>query len=278
MENSNREFSWVGSQGDFVDHISVQQINHISIGRFGGNSTAGQYKNEDGCLVWVDRDRNWEFAVMLDAHNSAESAELVIKQFMNYKTTIENLLSSTHTQAFKVIQQTIVNMFQDESFLLDCQKVSGETACLIVVRMDKYIWWFSIGDCISYVFHPELAKLGQYQLNQRQFFEWVGQVNTFELVIPCYSSGVRELRKGLNRILLTTDGLVECPNEPFSNPIDVYNVMKNHELHHGVKSLLSTIKENNVRDSTTIISWDVTIDRDVTIPSDDPDFIGGKKS
>ncbi|WP_026907321.1 protein phosphatase 2C domain-containing protein [Paucisalibacillus globulus] len=279
MENANSEFSWVGSQENFVDNISIQHLNHISIGLFGGNSTAGQFKNEDGCLVWGDRERKWEFAVILDAHNSAESTELVIRQFMKYKETIENLLSCTCAHALKEIQQTILHLFQEKKFLSECRKIKGETACLILLRMGKYVWWFSIGDCISYVFHPELAKLGQYQLNQRQFFEWVGQVNTFDQVVPCYSSGVRELRNGLNRILLTTDGLVECPNEPFSNPIDVYNVMMNHELSHGVKTLLGTIKENNVRDSTTIISWDVTIDKDVTIPSNDPDLLlGGKKS
>ena len=278
MENANSEYSWVGSQEDFVDNISIQHLNHISIGRFGGNSASGQYKNEDGCLVWIDRERKWEFAVILDAHNSAESAELVIHQLLKYKETMENLLSCTYVHALKEIKQIILHLFQEKEFLSECCKVKGETACLIVLRMDKYIWWFSIGDCISYVFHPELAKLGQYQLNQRQFFEWVGQVNTFDQVVPCYSSGIRELRNGLNRILLTTDGLVECPNVPFSNPLDVYHVMTNFKIDHGVKILLRTIKENDVRDSTTIIAWDVTIAKDVTRPSDDSDFFNGGNS
>ncbi|MBP3041408.1 protein phosphatase 2C domain-containing protein [Bacillaceae bacterium Marseille-Q3522] len=161
-----------------------------------------------------------------------------------------------------------INLFQEEQFLSDCRNVKGETACLIVLRKDKYVWWFSIGDCLSYLFHPELAKLGQYQINQRQFYEWVGQVNTFEQVIPCYSSGIRELRKGLNRIFLTTDGLIECPNEPFSSPNEIYNVMRSHQMDNSILTILQSIKENNVRDSTTIISWDVNITKEVTIPSD----------
>lgn len=64
------------------------------------------------------------------------------------------------------------------------------------------------------LFHLELANLGQYQVNRRQFYEWIGQANTFDQMVPCYSRGIRELRKGINRVLLTTDGLVECPNEP----------------------------------------------------------------
>jgi serine/threonine protein phosphatase PrpC len=270
MVNSISEFSWVGSQEHCVDTINIQNINHISVGRFGGNSTAGQYKNEDGCLIWAEQRQKWEFAIILDAHYSAESAELVEAQFLTYKTTIQNLLSKPYDQALKEIEQTILRLFQEEEFLVNCRNVKGETACLVVLRINKYVWWFSIGDCMSYLFHPELKQLGQFQINQRQFFEWVGQVNTFEQNIPCYSSGFRELRKGLNRIVLTTDGLVECPNEPFSSPNDIYQVMMNHDLNLGVKTLLETIQENDVRDSTTIIAWDVNITEDVTRPSDDP--------
>ena len=49
MTNSIREFSWIGSQTNFVDIIDINNVNQLSIGRFGGNSVAGQYKNEDGC-------------------------------------------------------------------------------------------------------------------------------------------------------------------------------------------------------------------------------------
>mgnify|MGYP006397588321 FL=1 len=160
-------------------------------------------------------------------------------------------------------------MFQEEQFISDCRKVKGETACLIVLRKDKYVRWFSIGDCLSFIFHSEFANLGQYQINQRQFYEWVGQVNTFEQTVPCYSSGIRELRNGINRIFLTTDGLVECPNVPFSNPKEIYNVMKKHQINDGITELLQTIKKNNVRDSTTIVSWDVNLTSDVTKPSDE---------
>ena len=33
-------------------------------------------KNEDGALVWSNGD--WEFAAILDGHNSAESVDLVV--------------------------------------------------------------------------------------------------------------------------------------------------------------------------------------------------------
>lgn len=268
MATSIKELSWVGSQTNFVDTINITEINHISIGRFGGNSKAGQYKNEDGCLIWLNEQEGWELAVILDAHNSAQSAALVLKQFSKWKREIQQVLSISYDKTFKRLYATIVSLFQEETFLSDCKTVQGETACLIVIRKDKYIWWFSVGDCLSFVFHPEFSNLGQYQLNQRQFFEWIGQVNTFEQVVPCYSTGIRELRKGINRIFLTTDGLMECPNEPFSSPKEIYNVMCYQNTNDGMLTLLKTIKANNVRDSTTIISWDIKITEEVTIPSD----------
>lgn len=265
LNNNISEFSWVGSQSSFVDSINISMINHISIGRFGGNSKAGQYKNEDGCLVWADE--SWEFAVILDAHNSAESAELVLEQFLKWKTEIQEILSLSYEQTFKRLTGTLLTLFQEETFLSDCRTVKGETACLVVLRKEKYLYWFSIGDCLSFVFHSELADLGQYQLNQRQFYEWVGEVNTFDQVVPCYSSGIRELRQGINRVFLTTDGLVECPNEPFSDSKDIYEMMSSHEIGEGIKLLLQSIAFNNVRDSTTIISWDVNIADVVSKPS-----------
>jgi len=80
MNNDTEYFSWVGNQETFVDHPNVKLLNHIVVGRYGGNSEAGQYKNEDGCLVWSNEKNDWEFVILLDAHNSSESAELILQQ------------------------------------------------------------------------------------------------------------------------------------------------------------------------------------------------------
>ena len=158
-------------------------------------------------------------------------------------------------------------MFQSEDFLLACRNVTGETACLIVARKDQYVWWLSVGDCILFLFHQELAALGQYQLNQRQFYEWIGQVNTFEQEVPCYSVGIRELRKGENRLFLTTDGLIECPNGHYTNPNNIYHTFINSNDEKSIRSMLDKIKENGVKDSTTIVSWKVDISKEATKPS-----------
>lgn len=263
-------FSWVGSEDDFVDQPNVLQLNHIVVGRHGGNSTAGQSKNEDGCLVWFSREEDWELSVVLDAHHSAESAEVVLELFRQEESVIRRLLALPVVHhAFRGLEEKLLNMFQSEDFLATCRKVKGETACLIAARKGAYVWWLSVGDCLLYLFHPELARMGQYQLNQRQFYEWVGQVNTFEQEVPCYTSGSRQLRKGENRLFLTTDGLVECPGAPYSDPSQIAQAFDGGvPAADAVHFLLETIRQNGVRDSTTLITWDIKVTRDAVQPSD----------
>ena len=268
MNNSILEFSWVGGEENFVDQPSTLQLHHLIVGRYGGNSDAGQYKNEDGCLIWVNQEEDWEFAILLDAHHTSESAEIIREEFNTEKPQIHYLLSlATTQQTFKRLESKILNMFQSNKFLSACRNIKGETACLIVVRKDKYVWWFSVGDCIFYLFHQDLAALGQYQLNQRQFYEWIGQINTFEQEVPCYSVGRKELRKGDNRLFLTTDGLIECPNEPYTNPFNIYQSFNNSNDEESILSILENIKENGVKDSTTIVSWKIAISKESTKPS-----------
>lgn len=261
------EFSWVGSQESFVDNISVEEFGSVAVGRYGGNSAAGQYKNEDGCLLLADALEDWEFVILLDAHNSAESAELILSVFEQKKHEILDLIALQSEQAFRGLEDWVLNLFQSEDFLAECRKVTGETACLMMARKGKYIWWLSVGDCLLFLHHEELAAFGQYQVNQRHFYEWIGQVNTFEMAVPCYSTGRKELRKGMNHLLLTTDGLIECPGEPYANPQKLFEVFANNANQDGVWTLLKRIQENNVRDSTTILSWMVEIFEAAALPS-----------
>ena len=263
------KFSWVGSEKHFVDIPNIEQVNNLTIGRFGGNSSAGQYKNEDGCIVWSNEEQDWEFVVLLDAHNSAESAELVINTITEEEQNLTTIFNMPLPESFNQLDKYIIHIFQNPLFLARCREIQGETACLIVLRKDKYVWWFSVGDCILHLFHPELAKMDQYLLNQRNFYEWIGQVNTFELDVPCYSTGRRELRKGKNHLFLTTDGLTECPNGNFHNAIEIMKVFDNAKSHQdSVQNLLKEIEEKGVRDSTTIISWVVNVERNASEPSD----------
>ncbi|MGI2328329.1 protein phosphatase 2C domain-containing protein [Planococcus sp. YIM B11945] len=268
MGKNEKAFSWVGSQELFVDQADIQQIHNIVIGRFGGNSSAGQSKNEDGCLIWLDEENDWEFAMVLDAHNTAESAEKVVGQFEQYGAEVKNLLNEPlHSAFFRKLEEQVLAIFQSEEFLQVCRQTQGETACMIVVRKGKYVWWLSVGDCLLYLFHKELAEMGQYELNQRHFYEWVGQVNTFDQLVPCFSTGTAELRTGKNQLFVTTDGLIECPGEPFTDPEQLAGAFDRAPHAAAVESLLETIQKYNVRDSTTIVSWQVVVKEKATRPS-----------
>jgi serine/threonine protein phosphatase PrpC len=268
MEKKAKDFSWVGSERSFVDEPNLHQVGPIIVGRFGGNSHTGQYKNEDACLVWVNEDEDWEFVMVLDAHNTAESAKLAVDEVEKNESHIKDFLKAPLTFSyFRNLEERILSIFQNEEFREACRKVQGETACMIVARKGKFVWWLSIGDCVLYLFHQELAAMGQFQLNQRHFYEWVGQVNTFDLPVPCFSSGIKELRKGENRLLVTTDGLIECPGEPYSDPQNLAEVITDNPHSAAIESLLKTIQEKGVRDSTTIVSWKVNMREKATMPS-----------
>lgn len=264
----HHELKWVGNENTFIDKLDVAEVGRVTIGRFGGNSAAGSYKNEDGCLVWTNEDENWEFTMILDGHKTAQSVELVIGHFVNMKNDITSALTGFAGPALKKMDSLVLDILQEPQFMEACRKTTGETACLIVVRKDKYLWWFSVGDCMVQLFHPELMALGERQLVQRSFYEWIGEVNTFELPVPCYSTGKKEMRQGLNLIFMTTDGLTECPSVPFEDPATIQTVLFENGINEGVQKLLYEVKENSVRDSTTIIAWSIEIEETASMPSD----------
>ncbi|PEP48812.1 PP2C family serine/threonine-protein phosphatase [Bacillus pseudomycoides] len=270
---NNTQSSWVGSDEMCLGEISVKQYGDIVLGRYGGNTSAGAKKNEDGAFVWSNGD--WEFAMILDGHNSAESVALVVHTIQNDYENIKVLLEEPIEIAFRSVENHILTLFQSNSFQQACQQVKGETACLICVRKENYIWWFSIGDCLVYVFHEELHKLGQYMLNQRHFYEWIGNVNTFSLPVPCYSSGARELRTGRNRIVMVTDGVLEYGERRYENPIYLYkDIYENKvKLTECIQNVLEHVHHQLGRDSATIISWDYDNRVYATYPSDQPEKI-----
>ena len=120
--------SWVGSEKDFVDERDVRWINRVVVGRFGGNSSAGQTKNEDGCVIWQHED--WEFAAILDAHKSAESAELVIDTLEQHKEDFVEILEMKGSLDFKCLEVKLLEIFQSEQFLDKCRRVTGETTVI----------------------------------------------------------------------------------------------------------------------------------------------------
>lgn len=255
--------SWTGSKSSYLDLPTIEFYKHIMIGKYGGNTSAGASKNEDGLLIWCNPKNNWEFVVLLDAHVSSESAELIIDTLTSEKESILMLLESSVEKLFEDIEKRILAIFNSKSFLNACREVNGETSCLICVRRDNYLWWFSVGDCMLYLFHPELAQLGQTLLNQRNFYEWIGRVNTFEQQVPCYSSGRRELRTGFNNIIMITDGFLQ--SECGMNTL--YSTFQEGD-YANAESFLRELHNKQIIDSTSFIGWRVDNIKSASIPSD----------
>lgn len=262
----SHQLSWVGSMYPYLDEPTCTEVGNVSVGRFGGKTSAGQNKNEDGCLVWTGVD--WEFAVLLDAHKTASSAALILDEVERYHSMLTNILKKKTQEAVSELREAVVGLFQNATFKQKCREVEGETACLIVVRKDKYLWWFSVGDCLLLLIHPELEALGESVQNHRSFYEWIGEVNTFDTIVPCYSTGTKELRKGDNLIFLTTDGLLECPHTNLHFLDQIVARMKGKSVKEDVQQLLKEVEGKGVRDSTTIVAWKINIVEDGVMPSD----------
>jgi hypothetical protein len=253
---------WLGEDEPHLDSPHAFVTDRIVLGVYGGNTRSGANKNEDAALVITDADGQWEFSVIVDAHFSAESARLVIDVVEAELPTITRLLDeSSLASTFREIEQHLVDRFTSLDVRFRAQQVQGEASCLICARKGWFVWWMSIGDCVAYVLHPRLASLGQYALNQRTFFEWVGSRNTFELPVPSYASGVRALQEGMNVICLVTDGVFEADDNPSARDTRIYRTLTAPGseavtgLQGQVQELLNHVHQAQGRDSGTVIAW-----------------------
>ncbi len=129
----------------------------------------------------------------------------------------------------------------------------------------------SVAHCVC-GFHPGFT-LGQYALNQRSFFEWIGRANTFALPVPSYASGIRELRQGWNSIVLITDGLLEHGTRVFVDPQTFYTWFTQGQpgsladLEANVERAVRRIHREHGRDSATVIAWSWENQREVSQPT-----------
>ncbi len=127
-------FRWVGSEEAYLNQPTMAECGSIVIGRYGGRTEAGAHKNEDGALVWCDAAGAWEFAALLDAHYSAESAELILATLEAERPRLLAALALPVTSAFRALQEALLAIFMDEDFRAQCREVYGEASCLFVAR------------------------------------------------------------------------------------------------------------------------------------------------
>lgn len=258
-----RTFRWGGGGELFLDAPTVTTCGGVVVGRYGGRTAAGADKNEDGALVWAADDGRWEFAAVIDAHFSAQAAALILDTLTAERDPLLAALDRPIGEAFAAVQARLVGAFASAEVRERCRAVVGEASCFFAARKGDYLWWLAIGDCVGYLLHPALARFGEVALNQRRFYEWVGHVNTFDLPVPCFTSGVRQLPPGLSRIVLLTDGVLECPGVAYSDPRWLYDTFYGAQpaaagpevIARAVDGVLGDVHRHGGRDSATIVAW-----------------------
>ncbi|WP_138494982.1 protein phosphatase 2C domain-containing protein [Paenibacillus pinistramenti] len=261
------EYEWIGRVQPFLDEVSVTAGGNVHIGHFGGSSINGAQKNEDALFILQNEENSWTFCALLDAHNSSQSAELIIRLLNDNKDDLISIFNSNN--AFLELEPYFLNKVMDAEFKDKCRNLTGETSCLFCFQRGAYLWWFSIGDCMALLFHPDLAKFNQYGLNQRQFYEWVGQVNTFDLSVPCYTAGRRQLRQGTNYIVLLTDGVLDTDDEFYSDYRNLYNaIVQGEDAEAGLRSIFDHLVKESARDSATLVCWKYLNKEQAQSPSD----------
>lgn len=242
-------FTWLGAEIPHLDEVAVSRCGPVIFGSFGGSTTAGQTKNEDSALVWSGVDG--EFAALLDAHGSADSARTVMEILDDHRSNLIALLNRGDLWA---LNASIIDILTSSSTARRFEAVRGETSLLVCARWRNYLSWLSVGDNLVYVLHPDFERLGQVALNSRQFFEWVGASNSLSLDIPAYSQGVRVLRWGTSEIIMVTDGLLEFPTSLFAEPRNVYRHFR--PLSESVVlDALEAVRHAQGRDSSTVLAW-----------------------
>jgi len=268
LVTDNNRLYWLGNEDMSLNKHTIRICGEITLGYYGGNSDSGAYKNEDGALMLCSSDNAWRFALLLDAHATSESANLVLETIKKEQYHLEQILDMPIQNVFTQLHKFFFDIFNSKEFKEKCKYIKGQTACLIVAQKEQYLWWMSIGDNLVYLFHPELIALNQFALNQRQFYEWVGKVNTFDLDIPCYTTGTRLLREGQNYIYLLTDGVLECGNRTFENGKQLCEMLTfDSSISQNISRVFNEVHKQKGRDSATIIGWSYLNNHDAPKPT-----------
>lgn len=245
-------YAWSGGREPCLDTPRVETIGRVTIGRYGGNTGFGAKKNEDAALVWTGAD--WVFAVVLDAHASSQSADAVLALLDANRAGLTALMGRPEPAHVIEVQAAVTRLLLAAGERM--AQVRGETACLVCYQHGKYLMWLSIGDNQLYLLHPDLQRLGQFTLTVRNYFEWIGERSSLALDVPCFSTGIRELRQGINTIAMVTDGLLEAGDRPFDDPARVSReLLSPAGLSGSISSMLAEVHRLGGTDSATVIAW-----------------------
>ena len=241
---------WIGGDDTFLDRPDATAVGRLMLGRYGGRRDAGARKNEDAALLVEGSD--WELAVVADAHAGGDSSAFVV-ELLESSNELHRILGLPGPTALSALQAEVIAQLLSA----DTSHLTGETAVIVVARKGGFVSWLSVGDCVAYALHPDLARLGQHALNQRSFYEWFGRVDSLRLDIPCHASGVHALRPGRTRIVLVTDGLLEFGEKRYGDGARLHADLYDGDLGEAVHQLMRAVHDGRGVDSATVVAWDV---------------------
>jgi serine/threonine protein phosphatase PrpC len=257
---------WNGNIATYIDKINIFKTAGVVHGCFGGSSESDACHNEDGYWTIVEKD-NFVISVIFDAHATNESVIYITNALKKKQEALLDAAKLGLKESFKVVSHIIHDMLFDVDFLDTAKNVIGETAFLICYQRAEFLWWLSVGDNALYVFHDEFNELGQYQVNQRIFYQWIGQKNALSLDVPCYSQGTLQLREGKSTIVMLTDGILEIEGRPYEDCRLLKTVFEENELEEATRIVLEKVQNLKGRDNATIISWRVNSTHEVLRPT-----------
>ncbi len=256
---SHHTYRWVGSETSRVNTPTLSTCRDIITGVYGGHTDSGAEKNNDGCFLLADTDNMWEFAVLLSANNTAQSALLILEFLTFVQPKLVDFMQEPASFAFPRIQSYLLEHLDSKDFRTQARHVYGESAVLLCARKGGFIWWLNIGMNSLYLLHPDFMDSGQFAVNQPVPFESIGRSNTFDAPIPGYASGVRPLRPGKNHLLMATNSFHRFANSPFTDPALVYTWFNDNDRPLAESIQIALLEAHKAQSQTpvTLVGWTV---------------------
>lgn len=245
---------WNGSIDASIDKVKSMALDHVGVGIFGGASSEGTLKNEDGLIVMTGDDGS-VFSVLFDAHATNASVLYLTHEILLKKDLIFKYLNYNTALAIGEIEKFFESWLKSETTLRELKALQGETAFLICLQKGAYLWWLSVGDNSLYALHKEFSELGQYRLNQRVFYQWLGEKNSMDLTVQCYSKGTIQLRQGKTIFVMLTDGVLEIEGRPFEDNETLNRYFQDLNIEDAIEKILSEVEILKGRDNASMIAW-----------------------
>ncbi|EMA6341802.1 protein phosphatase 2C domain-containing protein [Bacillus cytotoxicus] len=251
-------FKWISHEKMYVDQIHVEKCGPLSVGVYGGNQESDAYERGDAVLAWWDA--QFEFVMIFDAHHKTKTIQYIIDAISERREKLQELFSYPVHLAFHHTHMYLLALFTDELFIEKCEQENEELACLICLRKGEFLYWLSVGECFAYLFHSEREKNGKGRLNQPKYYECIGRRNIFAANTPCFTSGVRGLERGVNHIVMITDGILDCDKKMLEDDQSLFAVLHSRGCLQ-IEPVLQNVLKWKGRDCATIIGWSIDTEK-----------------